>query len=46
MIGASLITVVWNLAWRRFKGFSPEAEWPFGPAIAIAALVWSFFRSV
>lgn len=38
---AGLITALWNLAWRRFKGFSPEAEWPFGPAIVVAALLWS-----
>jgi len=37
---ASLGTVVWNLVWRRFKGLSPQAEWPFGPAIVAAALVW------
>jgi len=41
---ASLITVVWILAWRHFKGFSPQAEWPFGPSIVIAALAWSLFR--
>ncbi|MBN1929468.1 MAG: prepilin peptidase [Chlorobiaceae bacterium] len=42
VLGASLLTVVWNLAWRRFKGLDPEAEWPFGPAIVAAALVvWS-----
>ena len=40
MILASVVTVVWNLIWRRFKGLSPQAEWPFGPAIVIAALVW------
>ena len=40
VLWASLVTVVWYLVWRRFKGFSPEAEWPFGPAIAVAALVW------
>jgi leader peptidase (prepilin peptidase)/N-methyltransferase len=36
----SVITVVWNLVWRRFRGFSSEAEWPFGPAIVVAALLW------
>ncbi|RXK80019.1 prepilin peptidase [Chlorobaculum sp. 24CR] len=41
---ASLITVIWNLAWRHFKGFRPQAEWPFGPSIVIAALAWSLFR--
>lgn len=40
MLWSCLITVVWNLAWRGFKGFRPEAEWPFGPAIVIAALTW------
>ena len=42
LIWASLLTVIWNLVWRRFKGLSSEDEWPFGPAIAIAALVWGF----
>lgn len=37
---ASVVTVVWCLAWRRFKGLGSEAEWPFGPAIAAAALAW------
>jgi leader peptidase (prepilin peptidase) / N-methyltransferase len=37
---AGVLTVAWNLVWRRFKGLSPEAEWPFGPAIVVAALVW------
>ena len=37
---ASLGTVVWNLAWRRFKNFDSDAEWPFGPAIVAAALLW------
>ena len=46
MFFASLLTVLWNLAWRRFKGFSPEAEWPFGPSIVIAALAWSLLRPV
>jgi leader peptidase (prepilin peptidase) / N-methyltransferase len=40
VIWASLVTVAWNLVWRRFKGLDPEAEWPFGPAIVVAALVW------
>jgi leader peptidase (prepilin peptidase) / N-methyltransferase len=40
VIWASLVTVTWNLVWRRFKGLDPEAEWPFGPAIVVAALVW------
>ena len=46
MFFASLLTVLWNLAWRRFKGFSPEAEWPFGPSIVIAALAWSLIHPV
>jgi len=40
---ASVVTVVWNLVWRRFKAFSPEAEWPFGPAIVVAALAWGLW---
>jgi leader peptidase (prepilin peptidase) / N-methyltransferase len=39
---ASVITVIWNLIWRRFRGLDPQAEWPFGPAIVIAALIWNF----
>ena len=45
VLWASGITVVWYLVWRRFKGFSPESEWPFGPAIVLAALVWSLFSA-
>lgn len=41
VVWACAVTVVWYLAWRRFKSFSPQAEWPFGPAIVIAALLWS-----
>jgi leader peptidase (prepilin peptidase)/N-methyltransferase len=41
MFLAGVVTVVWYLVWRRFRGLSPEAEWPFGPAIAVAALIWS-----
>ncbi|TNJ37558.1 prepilin peptidase [Chlorobaculum thiosulfatiphilum] len=37
---ASVATVVWYLAWRRFKGLDSDAEWPFGPAIAAVALLW------
>jgi prepilin signal peptidase PulO-like enzyme (type II secretory pathway) len=37
---ASLGTVVWNLAWRQFKGLGSDAEWPFGPANVAAALLW------
>ena len=40
---ASVVTVIWNLVWRRFKAFSPEAEWPFGPAIVVAALAWGLW---
>jgi len=40
VLWASVVTVVWYLVWRRFKGLSREAEWPFGPAIVVAALVW------
>jgi leader peptidase (prepilin peptidase)/N-methyltransferase len=40
---ASVITVVWNLIWRRFRGLSIEAEWPFGPAIVVAALLWGLW---
>jgi leader peptidase (prepilin peptidase)/N-methyltransferase len=42
---ASVGTVVWYLAWRRFKGLGSEAEWPFGPAIAAAALAWGFLAA-
>jgi leader peptidase (prepilin peptidase) / N-methyltransferase len=40
VLWASVVNVVWCLVWRRFKGVSPQAEWPFGPAIVVAALVW------
>jgi leader peptidase (prepilin peptidase)/N-methyltransferase len=40
LLWASVVTVVWYLVWRRFKGLSQEAEWPFGPAIVVAALAW------
>ena len=40
VLWASLGTVVWYLVWRRFKGLNQQAEWPFGPAIVVAALVW------
>jgi len=40
VLWASVLTVVWYLVWRRFKGLGPQAEWPFGPAIVVAALVW------
>jgi leader peptidase (prepilin peptidase) / N-methyltransferase len=38
---AGVITAVWYFLWCRFKWFSPQAEWPFGPAIVMAALVLS-----
>ncbi|MEI8032366.1 MAG: A24 family peptidase [Chlorobiaceae bacterium] len=41
LLWASLGSVVWCLVWRRFRGLSLEAEWPFGPAIVVAALLWS-----
>ena len=46
MMLASVVTVVWNLIWRRFKGLNPQAEWPFGPAIMIAALIWRLSHPV
>jgi leader peptidase (prepilin peptidase) / N-methyltransferase len=46
MMLASVVTVVWNLIWRRFKGLSPQAEWPFGPSIVISALVWRLSHPV
>jgi leader peptidase (prepilin peptidase)/N-methyltransferase len=45
VLWASLGTVVWYLVWRRFKGLSPKAEWPFGPAIVVAALAWGLWIS-
>ena len=41
VLWASLLTVVWYFVWRRFKGLGPQAEWPFGPAIVVAALLWA-----
>ncbi len=41
----SVVTVVWYLVWRRFKGLSPEAEWPFGPALVVAALAWGLWAA-
>lgn len=40
VLWASVITVLWYVVWRRFKGLAPQAEWPFGPAIVVAALAW------
>lgn len=37
---ASLVTIAWYLLWRRFKNLDSHAEWPFGPAIVLAALLW------
>ncbi len=35
---AGVVTVGWFLVWRRFRGLDCRADWPFGPAIAVAAL--------
>ncbi|ASQ90252.1 prepilin peptidase [Prosthecochloris sp. GSB1] len=40
VLWASVGTVVWYFLWRRFNDFEGEAEWPFGPAIVMAALAW------
>lgn len=40
VLWASLVTVAWNFVWRRYKGLGSQVEWPFGPAIVVAALVW------
>ncbi len=45
VLWASVLTVFWYLVWCLFKGFSRQAEWPFGPAIVLAALVWGFVSS-
>lgn len=45
VLWASLLTVVWYVVWHRFKGFNRQAEWPFGPAIVVAALVWGCVSS-
>ena len=45
VLWACVVTVAWNLGWRRFKGLSPEAEWPFGPSIVLSALVWGFLAA-
>ena len=45
VLWASVATVVWYLVWRRFKGLSSQAEWPFGPAIAVSALVWGLLAA-
>jgi leader peptidase (prepilin peptidase) / N-methyltransferase len=45
VLWSSVGTVVWYLVWRRFKGLSREAEWPFGPAIVVAALVWGLLAA-
>ncbi|MGC8775184.1 MAG: prepilin peptidase [Chlorobaculum sp.] len=43
VLWAGLFTVVWYLVWRRFKGFDSQAEWPFGPSIVVASLLWSLW---
>jgi leader peptidase (prepilin peptidase) / N-methyltransferase len=45
VLWACVVTVIWNLVWRHFKGFSPQAEWPFGPAIVLAALLWGLWAA-
>lgn len=45
LLCSSLITVVWYFVWRRFKELSSRAEWPFGPAIVAAALMWSLLTA-
>ncbi|NTW56058.1 MAG: prepilin peptidase [Chlorobiaceae bacterium] len=45
VLWASIGTVIWNLVWRRLKGHGPEAEWPFGPTIVIAALLWGLWAT-
>jgi len=40
VVWGSVVSVVWYLVWRRFKGLGSQAEWPFGPAIVVAALLW------
>lgn len=40
VLWASVVTVAWYLVWRLFKGLGRQADWPFGPAIVVAALVW------
>jgi leader peptidase (prepilin peptidase) / N-methyltransferase len=40
VLGANVFTVASYVVWRRFKGLSTQVEWPFGPAIVVAALVW------
>ncbi len=45
VLWASVFTVVWYFVWCRFKGFSRQAEWPFGPAIVVVALVWGCVSS-
>lgn len=45
VVWASVGTVVWYAVWRWLKRPDPDAEWPFGPAIAAAALVWSLLAA-
>ena len=42
---SSLVTVIWNLVWRRFKGDGSQVEWPFGPAIVITTLAWLLLQT-
>lgn len=45
MLWANLLTIAWYFIWRRFKGLSPEAEWPFGPSIVAAAFVIGLYTT-
>lgn len=45
VLWASVVTVIWYVVWRRFKGLNPLSEWPFGPAIVAAALMWSLLTA-
>ncbi len=42
---ASVVTVVWSLVWSRFRGLGRQVEWPFGPAIVVAALAWGLLAA-
>ncbi|TCD47220.1 hypothetical protein [Chlorobium sp. N1] len=37
---ARLGTALWQFLWQRLGKIDRAAEWPFGPAIAVAALTW------
>jgi leader peptidase (prepilin peptidase)/N-methyltransferase len=45
VLWASVATVVWYLVWLRCKDLNHQAEWPFGPAIVVAALVWGLLAA-